>query len=40
MANFTDGMKAGGQKFIEKYWKDEAKAAKKAAKAAKKAKKI
>ena len=37
---FTDGMKAGGQKFIEKYWKDEAKAAKKAAKAAKKAKKI
>lgn len=29
---FTAGMKAGGTKFLEKYWKNEAKAAKKAAK--------
>ena len=34
---FTAGMKEGGVKFIEKFWKDEAKAAKKAAKAAAKA---
>lgn len=33
---FTAGMKAGGAKFLAKYWKQEAKNAKKAAKAAKK----
>mgnify|MGYP005927802703 FL=1 len=36
---FTKGMKEGGVKFLQKYWKDEAKAAEKAAKAAAKAKK-
>lgn len=29
---FTKGMKEGGVKFLEKFWKDEAKAAKKASK--------
>ena len=33
---FTEGMKTGGQKFLDKYWKEEAKAAKKAAKSNKK----
>lgn len=35
---FTDGLKAGGQKFLEKYWKDEAKTAKKDARKARKGK--